>query len=109
MHQVRSAGFLLAFVVLGSGGTRGADSPPASVAALKQKGLTKSGLTFVLEAEKPVLAGMKEVRALVADHARAAEKQAMAEQVATRLAQVEERRAELQDNLNDLNQQINEQ
>lgn len=95
------------FVVLGVAGTRGADSPSASV--LRKKGLAKSGTTFVVEAEAPVLAKVKELKALFAGYAEANGRQAEAEQVASRLVQLEERRAELQDNLNDLNQQINEQ
>jgi prefoldin subunit 5 len=107
MRLHHSFGLPLLLIVLGSGWTRGADSP--SVSALKEKGLTRSGITFVIEAEKPVLAKMKEARAVFAGYAAVAERQAVAEQVATRLTQLEQRRVELQNNLNDLNQQINEQ
>jgi hypothetical protein len=107
MRPDRFSGLTLLFVVLGGLGARGADSPSASV--LKKKGLAKSGITFVIEAEEPVLAKMKELRAIFAGYASAAGRQPVAEQVATRLTQLQERRVELQDNLNDLNQQINEQ
>ncbi len=107
MSLDRSVGLSLLFLILGSGWvpTRGADS--ASEAVLKEKGLTKSGHTFVIEDEKPVLAKMKEVRGIFATYATVAEKQAAAEQVAMQSAQLVQNRAELQANLNMLNQQIN--
>jgi hypothetical protein len=100
MRLNHPVGLPLLFVVIGSGWTRGADSP--AVSTLKEKGLTRSGITLVIEAEKPVLAKIKEARAAFAAYA-------VAGQVATRLTQLEERRVALEGNLNDLNQQINEQ
>jgi hypothetical protein len=99
----------LLLIVLGSGWTPSMGADPAALTALKQKGLTKSGRAFVIEAEKPVLSKMKEVQAAFAGYAALAERQAAAEQLATHLVQLEERRGELQDGLNNLNQRINEQ
>src|SRR4051794_39942840 len=107
MRPDRSVGLALLFIALGAMGTRGADSPAASL--LKNKGLTKSGITFVLESEKPILTKVKELKVLFAGYATAAERQAAAEAAAARLSELEERRAELQDQISHLNQQINEQ
>src|SRR4051812_28371227 len=107
MRLYPSVGLALLFIAVGAMGTRGADSPAASL--LKDKGLTRSGVTFVIEGEKPVLAKVKELKALFAGYAAAAEQEAAVKMAATRLAQMEERRVELQDQINQLNQQINEQ
>ena len=109
MRPHRPIGLPLLFVILGSGGgtSRGAD--PAAEATLKEKGLTKSVSTYVIEAEKPVLAKVKEVRGLFANYAMLAERQATAENVAMQSAQLEEHRAELQSTLDDLNERIIEQ
>jgi hypothetical protein len=106
MRRDRSVGLPLLLIILGSGWvpSRGADS--AAESALKEKGLAKSGHTFVIEAEKPVLAKMKEARGVFASYATAAEKLAAAEQMATQSTQLEGQRVELQSNLNALNQQI---
>jgi hypothetical protein len=107
MKLGRSVGLPLLVLILASNGSpaRGGDS--AAESALKKKGLTKSGHTFVLEeAEKPVLEKMKEVRGVFATFAAAAEKQAAAEQMAMQSTQLEAQRVELQSNLNALNQQI---
>jgi hypothetical protein len=109
MRLDRSVGLPLLLFMLGSVGaeSRGGDS--AAESTLKEKGLAKTGHTFVIEAEKPVLAKMKEIRAIFASYAAVAEKQAAAEQVAMQSAQLEEHRVELQSGLDDLNQQIVEQ
>ena len=107
MRLDRSAGLFLLGLSLGSAPVRAGDPAPLSV--LKEKGLTKSGTTYVIEAEKPVLQKMKEVKALFAVYAKLAERQAMEEQVATHLTRLEEQRSELQDQLTDLNQRITEQ
>jgi hypothetical protein len=109
MRLDRSVGLPLLLFILGSVGaeSRGGDS--AAEATLKEKGLAKAGHTWVIEAEKPVLAKMKEIRAIFASYATAAEKQAVAEQVAMQSAQLEEHRVELQSSLDDLNQRIVEQ
>jgi hypothetical protein len=87
----------------------GGDS--AAEQALNGKGLTKVGRVFVdVEAEKPVLARIKEVRASTfAAFASAAEKQAAAEQLQVQSALLAEQHAELQANLSALNQQVNAQ
>ena len=102
----RSVGLPLLVLILASNGSpaRGGDSAAESI--LKQKGLTKTGHTFIIEDEKPVLAKMKEIRVVFAGYVSVAEKQAAAEQVAMQSAQLEEHRVELQSNLDDLNQQI---
>jgi exonuclease VII large subunit len=106
MRLDRSVGLPLLFVALVSGPTpsRGADS--AAEAVLKEKGLTKSGRAYVIEAEEPVLAKMKEVRAAFADYATTADRQAKAEHVATQAAQLEDRRAQLQEELDAVNERI---
>jgi hypothetical protein len=107
MRMDRSAGLFLLSLSLGSVPVRAAD--PAPLTVLKEKGLTKSGTTYVIEAEKPVLQKMKEVKATFAIYARLAERQAMEEQVAGHLTQLEQQQTELQAQLTDLNQQITEQ
>ena len=107
MKRNRSVGLpLLALILASSSSTaRGGDS--AAELALKEKGLTRTGHTFVLEeAEKPVLDKMKEVRGVFAVYATAAEKLAAAEQMAMQSTQLEAQRVELQADLNALNQQI---
>ena len=106
MHANHPLGLSLLFIVLGSLSAQADDSP--SLSTLNEKGLIKSGLIFVIEAEKPVLAKMKEVRTITDSYAKLAERQAVVEQIALHLTQLEERRIEFQDNLNDLNQRINE-
>jgi hypothetical protein len=107
MKLDRSVGLPLLVLVLASGWSpaRGGDS--AAELALKEKGLTRTGHTFVLEeAEKPVLEKMKEVRGVFAIYATSAEKVAAVEQMAMQSTQLEAQRVELQANLNALIQQI---
>ncbi len=105
--QVRHFVMVLPFVVLSSGVSLGADS--RAIAVLKEKGLTRSGRFFVIEAEEPVLQKWQETRAVLASYTAAAGRKNEVDLSARELAQLEERRAELQEKLNDLNQQINEQ
>ena len=109
MRQHRSIALSLLLTAVGSwtGPARGADSPAA--AALKAKGLTRSGSTFVIEDETPVLARMKEVKGILARYAALAERQALAEQGTAQLNRMEERRIELQSHLEQINQRIIEQ
>lgn len=109
MRLHRSVGLPLLFVILGSVGDASRAADPAAEATLKEKGLAKSASTFVIEAEKPVLARMKEVRGIFANYAILADRQAGAEQVATQVARLDEHRAELQSNLEDVNEKILEQ
>ncbi len=97
----------LTLVVLTSSFAWGADSPAISV--LKQKGLTRSGRFFVIEAEKPVLKKLRESWTVLTENSAIAKRKSEAEMAATELAQLEERRAELQQRLEETNQQINEQ
>ena len=85
-----------------------AADPPA-IAALKEKGLTRSGRFFVIEAEDAVVEKWKATRVAVADCLATAGRKDEADRVARELADLEDRRAALQEDLNELNQQINEQ
>ena len=107
MRVDRLVGLALLLIALRCGWTpsRGADA--ASESLLKSRGLTKSGHAFVIEAETPVLAKMKELRVALDIYSAAAHRKARAEQDATQISQIEERRAELQSELEELNQQIN--
>ena len=85
----------------------GADSP--AIKALKEKGLTRSGRFFLLDAEQPVLDKWKSTRAVMADYNAVAARRNEAELAARESAQLEGRRTELQEHLNDLDQKINVQ
>jgi hypothetical protein len=107
MRLDRSIGLPLVIVILGSCWSPARAGDSAAESALKAKGLTKVGHTFVLEeAEKPVLAKIKEIRGVYASYAAVAEKQAAAEELVMQSAQLDQQRVELQVNLNMLNQQI---
>ena len=109
MRPIRSVGLSVLFLGLGASWTPspGADSP--ALAILKAAGLAKSGRVFVIEDEAPALARIKETRAAITAYAALADRQARVEQAATQLTQLEEHRAELQEQLTDLNQRIIEQ
>ena len=107
MLRIRHLILSLPFVVLAPVASLGAD--PRPMALLKEKGLSRSGRLFVLEAEDSVLEKWKATRAVLADYSRVAARMNEAEQAARELAQLEARRVELQERLNELNQQINEQ
>ena len=77
--------------------------------ALKEKGLTKVGTVFVIDAEKPVLAKWKETRASFAAYAAMSDQQTANQQLADRASQLEENRANLQSQLEDLNLRIGDQ
>jgi chromosome segregation ATPase len=62
--------------------------------------------TWVIEDEKPVLASMKEARAVFQSYAQVAERKAEAEQAAATSKQLDQQRNLLQQNLNALNQEI---
>ena len=85
----------------------GADSP--AVAVLKEKGLTRSGRLFVIEAEKPVLEKWKEARSVLADYLATAERKNESDLAARESEELQAHCAELQEKLTELNQQINEQ
>ena len=107
MRPGQPVGLLLIFSTLGLAPARAAD--PAIASVLKDKGLTKSGTNYVIEAEKPVLEKMKAVGALFSVYAKLVEQQAADELVAARLQHLEDRRAEMAEALTELNQRINEQ
>jgi hypothetical protein len=110
MRPHRCVGLPLLFIAVGSVGGTAAGGDSAAEAALKGKGLTKVGRVFVdVEAEKPVLAKIKEVRASFAGYASLAGKQAASEQYEAQSGHLEEQRVELKANLDDLNQRIIEQ
>ncbi len=113
MRLHRPAGFalLLLSVAFGFGPGRapafGGDS--AAEAALKEKGLVKTGRVLVIEDEKTVLAKMKDARASFASYAMMADRQAASERAEAQAARLEEQRVELKANLDELNLRIIEQ
>jgi hypothetical protein len=107
MRRIRHLVLSLPLLMFPCVPTLGADPPATTV--LKEKGLTRSGRFFVIEAEKPVLEKWKTARAVLADYTTSAKRQNEADQAARQFAQLEQRRVELQQKLDELNQQINEQ
>ncbi len=107
MLRIRHFIMALPIVVFSPVLALGADSP--AIGALKEKGLTRSGRLFVIEAEKPVLEKWKEARGVLADYLATAERKNEADLAARESEQLEAQRTELQEKLNELNQQINEQ
>jgi hypothetical protein len=107
MFRVRHLVMSLPIVVFSSAVCPAAD-PPA-IAALKEKGLTRSGRLFVIEDEQAVMEKWKSTRAVLAEYTAAAGRARDAEQAASEAAQLEERRAALQQNLNALDLQIGQQ
>jgi len=105
----RPIGLSLLLVALGSAWTAARGADPAAEAALKAKGLTKSGRVYVIEAEAPVLVKMKEVKAVYAAYAAAVERQDAADQFASQVAGMEQQRQAMQSNLNALNQAVTQQ
>lgn len=93
-------------VAAGWGPPQKAEKP--SDLALKGKGLTKAGTAYTIEAEKPVLAKMKEARTTYAAFAAMSGQQAVHQELGMRATQLEEQRAELQSQLDDLNQRISD-
>ena len=107
MLRIRHFALSLPLVVFSSVLSHGADSP--AIALLKEMDLTKSGHFFVIKAEQPVLEKWEKTRAVLAHNIATDERKKEAELAARQLAQLEQRRVELQEKLNELNQQINEQ
>ncbi|MDG3004088.1 hypothetical protein [Paludisphaera mucosa] len=97
----------LSLVALASSPSQAADAP--AVAALKEKGLTRSGRFFVIEAEQAALEKWKAARPVLAGHAANVERKSRADAAAEELAQLEASRVELQNTLSDLDQQVNPQ
>jgi hypothetical protein len=106
MHRERPNKLTLLLLILGSVGStsRAGDTEPE--ATLKSKGLTKTLSTWVIEDEKPVLASMKEAKAVFQSYAQVAERQAEAEQAAAQSKMLDAQRTALQNTLNSVNQQI---
>lgn len=107
MRLHRPVGLPLLIVALGPGLAFGGDS--AAEATLKAKDLTKSGRAYVIEAEKPVLAKMKDLKATYTAYAQLAQKQEAFEHYEAQSAQLEENRVTLKTHLDELNQRIIEQ
>ena len=82
--------------------------PPAMI-VLKEKGLTRSGRIFVIEAEDPVLEKSSMIRRVLAEFTATVQRQNEAELAARDTGQLEERRVVLQRNFDQLDQQINQQ
>ena len=107
MRVIRPVGMLPVLVILGPALAPAAGPDAAAEEVLKEKGLAKAGRVYVIEAEEPVLAKMTEVRSAFAAYVTAADRQATSARAAEHSAALEERRVELQERLDDLNQQIN--
>lgn len=107
MLRIRHIALSLPLVVFTSALSLGADSP--AITLLKGKDLTRSGHFFVITAEKPIMEKWEGARPVLADYLATAERKNETELAARQLAQLEERRVDLQERLNWLNQQINEQ
>ncbi len=74
--------------------------------ALQSKGLTKVGTAFVIEDEKPVLVKFKEARSAFNAIAAMGDQRLTHEELALQGQQLNQRRSELQDQYNLINQQI---
>ena len=98
---------LLASMVPTWASIRAEDTP--TDLALKAKGLAKVSNVYVIEAEKPVLAKLKEARTSFAAYASVSDQQATTQQLNERSTQLDQNRNELQSQMADLNQRINEQ
>ena len=108
MLRLHHAVLSLPLIVLATAPSLRADSP--AIAALKEKGLTRSGRVFVIEAEKTVLEKSSKIRSALAELTAAAERKYEAELAAREYAQLEERRGGVAaEALDQLNQQINVQ
>ena len=108
MRFNRSTCLPLVCVVLAAGWASPAKDDSPNDQALKDKGLTKAGTVFAVEDEKPVLAKMKEARAAYAAYAALAEQHTVHQELAQRAGHLEEQRAELQGQIDDLNLRIGE-
>jgi hypothetical protein len=97
----------LLFALFVGSQAEGADD--AWLSPLQTKGLTKSGVNFILDAEKPAMEKLREVRTLLADYDKAVARKVEAEQTSRELAQLAEWKSQLQDTVSGLNQLINEQ
>ncbi len=98
---------LLACLGPGWASIRAEDTP--TDLALKPKGLAKVSNVYVLEAEKPVLAKLKEARTSFAAYASMSDQQMTTQQLNERSTQLDQGRNELQSQMGDLNQRISEQ
>jgi hypothetical protein len=94
-------------MIFSSAPSLGDDSP--AITMLKEKGLARSGRVFVIEAEKRVLEMSSKIRGVMAQYITTVERKNESELRARDYAQLEERRVELQQQLDQLNQAINEQ
>ena len=94
---------LLTTLLLAALGPAAWADDPAAEAALKEKGLVRSGSAFVVEAETPVLAKMKEVGETYAPVKALEEKRAMAQQAYASIMALDESRTAVQANLAEAN------
>ena len=106
MAHKRCFGWALAGLVLGLivPEAYAGDSEPEKL--LKEKGLSKTHSTWVIKDEEPVLASYKEARAVFQSYAQVAERLAEADQLVEQSKMLEAQRAQLQSNLNTVNQEI---
>lgn len=108
MRRDRNLPLPLVLVALAAGwaAPRPDESPAAP--ALKARGLAKSGTAYTIEAERPVLAKLKEARTAFAAYAATVDQQARQRELAQQVDQIEEQRAELQAQVDDLNLRISD-
>jgi len=109
MRFERPLSLVLLFGVVGSSWGSPPTEDPAVDSPLKDKGLTKQGYVYVLEAEKPVLAKLKEARTSFATYASMSDQHLTTQQLAERGSQLEQTRSQIQNQMADLNQRMSEQ
>jgi prefoldin subunit 5 len=107
MLRLHHVVLFLPLIVFSSAHALSADPPAMNV--LKETGLTRSGRIFVIEAEDPVIEKSSTIRSVQAEYTATLERKNETELATREFAQLEERRVELQQNLDQLNQQINQQ
>jgi uncharacterized protein YukE len=106
MHRSHFLKLPLLLLILGSIPAQSQAAGSESEATLKAKGLSKVLSTWVIEDEKPVLASMKEAKAVFKSYAEVADRQLEAEGLTAQSKMLDQQRSEIQANLNALNQQI---
>ncbi len=105
-HLLIKLPLLLVLFGLVEGSAIGGDPVEDSEKLLKGKGLSKTHATWLIEDEKPVLASMKEARAVFQSYAQVADRQAEAVQMAQQSKMLDAQRKMVQANLNEVNQQV---
>ncbi|WP_165229044.1 hypothetical protein [Aquisphaera insulae] len=107
MHPTSRLALALSLSLIASRPALAADSP--AVALLKGKGLVKSGLYFVVDEETSAIGKWKSARSVLADYQSASDRKARSDQSTRNAVDLEDRRAELEATLAELDIQINAQ